>query len=155
MEFRREDLNGLHINATMKPMPSGEIRCRMKPAPALDMQTRAVHVTKAVALTWQGQFHRHQLQAEIYVVTKGLIATVSWFKDGSTARQVLGEGESIAFLPGTWHDIFTTPGAEFVTIQYAAEGVDVEHDREVLGDISTYIRDHMISVEIMVPKMLI
>lgn len=149
----REDLNGLFIEATMKPMEKGEIRCRMKPGSALDMQTKAVHVTKAAALTWQGQFHRHQLQTEMYVVTKGLIATVSWFKEGGATHKVIGEGESITFLPGTWHDIFTTPGAEFVTIQIADVGIDVEHDREVLKEIPPDVRYHMTSVEVMIPRM--
>ncbi len=153
MGITREDLNGLFMSATMKPMPGGEIRCRLKPAPALDMQVKAVHVTKAVALTWQGQLHRHQLQTETYAVTKGLIALVSWLKEGSVTHQVIGEGESVTFLPGTWHDVFTTPGAEFVTIQTADLGIDVEHDREVLKDIPADVRDHMTSVEIMVPKM--
>jgi mannose-6-phosphate isomerase-like protein (cupin superfamily) len=149
----REDLNGRLITATMKPMETGEIRCRMKPDSALDMQTKAVHVTKAAALTWQGQFHRHQLQTEIYVVTKGLIAAVSWFKEGGATHKVIGEGETTTFLPGTWHDIFTTPGAEFVTIQIADVGIDVDCDREVLKEIQPDVRHHMTSIEIMLPKM--
>lgn len=134
----REDLKGVHIEATMKPMPNGEVRCRLKTKPALGMQTRAVHATKADRLAWQGQFHRHLHQKEQYLVVQGSIASVSCSFDGddpTVSGKLHSSGTIVTFYAGVWHDILTTPGSEFVTLQIAESDTDVEGDREVMSEI--------------------
>lgn len=144
MEIKPENLVGLFLQATLKPMMgTGEIRCRMKPGAALDMRTKAVHVTKAAGLIWQGQFHCHHLQQERYVVVSGAVAAVSLVGD-LVSGNIYRAGSCFAFEPGVWHDILTSPDAEFVTIQVAAVGVDVEADREVCSEVPEAIIQQMI-----------
>lgn len=136
----REDLIGVHIEATMKPMPNGEIRCRLKTRSTVGMQTRAVHATKADKLAWQGQFHRHLHQKEQYLVVRGAIASVSCSADNNEVDGKLhSSGTIVTFYAGVWHDILTTPGSEFVTIQVADPSIDVEGDREVMSEISAEV----------------
>lgn len=140
--FRREDLKGENLNATLKSMPTGEIRCRMKTEPALMMRTVAVHITKAIDLTWQGQFHRHLQLCESYVVVAGKIGMVSW--DGIQAKsRVVNQGDQLIFLPGVWHNICTTPESEFVTIQVSNQDVVLEDDREVQEDLPRAVSAEM------------
>lgn len=132
----REDLKGVCIETTMKPMPGGEVRCRMKTKPVLGMQTRAVHATKAAKLAWQGQFHRHLHQKEQYLVVRGAIASVSCSADNNEVDGKLhSSGTIVTFYAGVWHDILTTPESEFVTIQVADPSIDVDGDREVMEKI--------------------
>ncbi len=134
----REDLKGEYIEATMKPMPNGEVRCRLKSKTTLDMQTRAVHATRATRLSWQGQFHRHLHQKEQYLVVQGSIASVSCSFDGNdptVTGRLHSSGTIVTFYAGVWHDILTTPGSEFVTLQIAESDTDVEGDREVMSEI--------------------
>ena len=139
MKIEREDLQGLFISSTIKPMPTGEIRCRMKTATALGMQTKAVHITKAVELTWQGQFHRHHYQRESYIVIAGKIGMVSW--DGKEINgRIVHPGDQLLFFPGVWHDICTTPEAEFVTLQVSKLNVDVADDRELWKDLPVAVQ---------------
>lgn len=123
-------------------MPTGEIRCRMKTEPALGMRTKSVHVTKANDLTWQGQFHCHHQLLESYVVVAGKIGMVSW--DGTKVKsKVVLQGDRLIFFPGVWHDICTTPEAEFVTLQVSKPDVILEKDREVLEDLPPAVSAEM------------
>ena len=102
----------------------------------IGMQTRAVHATKADKLAWQGQFHRHLHQKEQYLVVRGAIASVSCSADNNEVDGKLhSSGTIVTFYAGVWHDILTTPGSEFVTIQVADPSVDVDGDREVMEKI--------------------
>jgi mannose-6-phosphate isomerase-like protein (cupin superfamily) len=131
--IKREDLVGVNIDATLKEVGRGEIRCRMRPGSELCMLTQAVIVTRAHDLGWQGQFHRHRHQVETYVVVAGAISTVSWSHgDSPVVVSHYFPGDVFTFDTDEWHDVFTKPGAEFVTIQKTLQRIDIESDREVM-----------------------
>ena len=103
---------------------------------AIDTFTDQHHATKAAKLAWQGQFHRHLHQKEQYLVVRGAIASVSCSADNNEVDGKLhSSGTIVTFYAGVWHDILTTPGSEFVTIQVADPSVDVDGDREVMEKI--------------------
>lgn len=145
--LEREDVFGTHFKATMKPMPNGETRLRLKPGPALKMATKALHVTKSPEFDWQGQFHRHLRQVERYLVISGTLATVSWAGgDAPVQGNIYSPNMWFSFEPGVWHDVLTTSGAEFVTVQVAASEVDVETDREVMKDLPLHVKMEMLQI---------
>lgn len=95
-------------------------------------------MTKATDLAWQGQFHCHRSQVERYLVIAGTVAVVSCRatrsgRHGVISGNIYRQHSWFSFEPGVWHDILTTPGAEFVTLAVAAVGADIEHDREVMS----------------------
>ncbi len=142
--FEREDLKGVNLSATLKVVGAGELRTRLRLGAELGTSIKAVHATKAAETAWQGQFHRHMLQSERYVVVTGILAVVSWV--GGTCAptgNIYGPGSNFCFDPGIWHDVMATEGAEFVTIQVAAPGEDVENDREVMIELPSGVSHEM------------
>lgn len=128
----REDIRGVNVSATIKPMDTGEIRCRLRLGVQLETRIKAVHATKASRFGWQGHFHRHRLQRESYSVVSGVLGAVSWNQEtGEVLKKVLQPLSQVWFQPGLWHDIYTTPDSEFVTFSSSEIGIDVEADREV------------------------
>lgn len=117
-EFKREDLVGTYVDATFKPMNSGEQRLRMRPK-GLDLSTRSLHLTLATqeSAGWQGG-HLHHSGIESYHRIKGVFGWVSRLPNGVTRHGIIwAECEHVSFEPEATHDIFTSAGAEFVTWQ--------------------------------------
>jgi hypothetical protein len=121
MKREREDLKGVSLSATYKPMPSGEERWRLRPQ-VPDLQMFAMHYTKEPLVPKWQEAHWHGGLLEHYWVLSGKIGyvmRVSEFQKTPYFTHGVIDASSgpFSFLPGDVHNIFPGPDAEFVTIQ--------------------------------------
>lgn len=112
----REDFNGRHFEATYKEMPSGEERWRIKP---VGLMVHALHISKAASSGWQKP-HFHPALTESYLVLNGRLICGSWNEAGDDIKigEIRPEDGVFIVLPNYRHNIYTLPGAEFLTWQH-------------------------------------
>lgn len=142
----REDLTGNNLDATIKVVGAGEIRTRLRINPRVGMRIAAVHATKPTEVAWQ-EPHVHNFITETYVVVQGEIGAVSWGRQGEVVDGgVYGAGQSFIFNSGRWHNILTSPGAEFVTVQLNGSAIATESDRVVADVLPVAVVEKMAEV---------
>ncbi len=114
--LEREELTGKSLDATYKKMTGGEQRFRMRPKGESSL-IRSTHITLATEFRWQGG-HVHHSGNEHYQLVKGSIGFVSRLPNGVINGGILWYcHKHFEFDPEVTHDIYTSPGAEFITWQ--------------------------------------
>ena len=122
MNEDREDHKGSLADLTVKVMPTGERRFRMRPKGVIAMTTSVI-LTKAPlwgaedTSPWQ-QAHLHHGVTEHYQLVVGWALYVSLVdREIILTPQTLSEPRLVVFPPGIPHNVLLGPGAEIVTVQ--------------------------------------